>query len=43
MSVMCKKKGSCCATRGLCVHEKMMMALIILMLVAAGHWGLHWF
>jgi len=24
MSVMCKMKNSCCATKGLCVHEKLM-------------------
>ncbi len=44
MSMMCKMKGSCCTTKGLCKHEKMMLVLIVVMIiVAVGHWSLHWF
>ena len=41
MSIMCKIKKSCCATQGLCVHEKIMFLFVILMVTAAiVHWGL---
>lgn len=44
MSLMCKMSNQCSATKGLCVHEKMMMALVVIMaLAAAGHFLLHLF
>ncbi len=43
MSLMCKM-DSCVAKKGMCVHEKMMMGIVILGgLAAAGHWALHLF
>ncbi|MFM5955375.1 MAG: hypothetical protein ACKOPE_13880 [Novosphingobium sp.] len=44
MSMMCKMSNQCCATKGMCVHEKMMMGAVMLMaLAAAGHFWLHLF
>lgn len=45
MSLMCKMSNQCSATKGMCVHEKMMMIVVVAMLVvgAVGHWVLHWF
>lgn len=44
MSLMCKMSNKCCATRGMCIHEKMMMGVAVLMaLGAAGHFWLHLF
>jgi hypothetical protein len=28
MSIMCKMNGKCTAKKGMCIHEKMMMAII---------------
>ncbi len=39
MSVMCKMGNACCATKGMCSHEK--MAMIIIGVIAAGAIG-HW-
>ncbi len=42
MSLMCKMSNQCCATRGMCIHEKMMMGIVMVMaLAAAGHFLLH--
>ncbi len=43
MSVMCTQET--CKTRsGMCVHEKGMMVVLMLVLAgAAGHWMFHWF
>jgi hypothetical protein len=39
MSVMCKMKDSCCAKKGLCVHEKIMLGVVMLVVPAAiGYW-----
>lgn len=43
MSLMCKMSNQCCATKGLCVHEKMMALVVIMALAAAGHFLLHLF
>lgn len=44
MSLMCKIGTQCTASRGMCIHEKMMMGAAVLgMLAAIAHWGLHWF
>lgn len=44
MSMMCKLSNQCCAAKGMCVHEKMMMGAGLLMaLAAAGHFWLHLF
>jgi hypothetical protein len=40
---MCKIGKPCVATKGMCVHEKMMAGLV--MVIALGgiaHWGFHW-
>ena len=34
MSIMCKMNSSCEATPGMCIHEKMM--LVVVLLVVAG-------
>ncbi len=39
MSMMCKMNGKCEATHGMCVHEKMMLGMVVL--IAAG--GAAWF
>ncbi len=44
MSVMCKMKDSCCAKKGLCIHEKMMMGMMMVSVLAAiAHWVLKLF
>lgn len=44
MSMMCKMSNQCCASKGMCIHEKMMMGAVMLMaLAAAGHFWLHLF
>ncbi len=41
MSHMCKLDGKCTATKGMCIHEKMMMAVGgILILGVLGHYWL---
>jgi hypothetical protein len=44
MSMMCKMSNRCCATKGLCVHEKMMMMMIAVVVIApvVAHFVLHW-
>lgn len=44
MSVMCKIDGKCSAEKGLCIHEKMMLGMVMVgVLVVIAHWVLHWF
>lgn len=44
MSMMCKMSDQCCATKGMCAHEKMMMTVVVMLILAAvAHWVLHWF
>ncbi len=43
MSVMCKMSNSCCTTKGLCIHEKMIVVAIVVMVPVVGHFVLHWF
>jgi hypothetical protein len=39
MSIMCKMNSSCETTPGMCVHEKMMLAVVLLAAAAiAGYW-----
>jgi|GEM_PF-381950 len=41
MAKMCPLSG-CHATKGLCIHDKMMMGMGAMMFFAAvAHWGLH--
>ena len=41
MSAMCKMNGKCETTHGLCVHEKTMLVMVVLAVVAgAGFWFL---
>lgn len=43
MATMCPMTG-CKAKRGMCIHDKAMLVMgAMLAIVAAGHWGLHWF
>jgi hypothetical protein len=34
MSIMCKMNSSCETTSGMCVHEKMMLAVVLLAVAA---------
>ena len=43
MSLMCKMTNKCSAARGMCIHEKMMVVMMMLALVGAGHFVFHWF
>lgn len=44
MSVMCKMNSQCSTTKGMCIHEKMMLVVMMLSALAAiGHWILGWF
>ncbi len=42
MATRCPIDG-CKAKKGMCIHDKLMMAMVLLVVVAAGHWGLHLF
>jgi hypothetical protein len=43
MAKMCPIDG-CRQTKGLCIHDKMMIVMgLVLMIVAGAHWGLHAF
>jgi hypothetical protein len=36
--------GSCSAAKGLCAHEKMMLAVMVIAAIAgSGHWLFNWF
>jgi hypothetical protein len=43
MSKMCKLSDQCCAGKGLCVHEKMMVFAIAVMAPVAAFLALRWF
>ncbi len=44
MSIMCKMNGQCNHTKGMRIHEKMMLAVMMMAALAAiGHWILGWF
>lgn len=44
MSIMCKMNSQCSATKGMCIHEKMMLGIMMVSALAAtGHWVLGWF
>lgn len=39
MSMMCKMNGSCETTPGMCIHEKMMLGMVVLVAIgAAAFW-----
>lgn len=38
MSMMCKMNGKCEATHGMCVHEKMMLGVVVLIAAGAVAW-----
>lgn len=40
MSMMCKMNSSCETTHGMCVHEKMMLVMVVLI---AGGIAAYWF
>ena len=42
MSMMCKISRGCSATKGLCIHEKIMVAVVVVMVPVVGL-ALHWF
>lgn len=44
MSLICKMGKKCCATKGPCIHEWMMMLVAVAAMAAAlGHWAFDWF
>jgi len=45
MSMMCKMNSQCSHIKGMCIHEKMMLAVMMMAaaLAAIGHWVLGWF
>lgn len=43
MGLMCKIGSKCCATKGMCPHEKMMLLIAIIAMPAAGYYFFHWF
>lgn len=43
MSLMCKIGSKCCASKGMCIHEKMMMVIMIIAIPVVGHFILNWF
>jgi len=38
MSMMCKMNGKCTAKKGMCIHEKMMMVMIVMGVVGYFFW-----
>lgn len=43
MSIICKT-GQCAAVKGMCGHEKLMLlALVVVVVLGAGHYGFGWF
>ncbi|MFZ5523537.1 MAG: hypothetical protein ACOY9D_05570 [Pseudomonadota bacterium] len=39
MSMMCKMNGACEAKHGLCIHEKMMLAMVLFIVASlVGFW-----
>ncbi len=43
MAMMCKLGSKCCATKGMCIHEKVMLLMIVVAVPLAGHFLLGWF
>ncbi len=44
MSMMCKMNEKCCKAKGPCIHEWMMMGVMMMAVMGAiGHWVLNWF
>lgn len=44
MSKMCKLGEDCTSHSGLCIHEKMMIGMMVLVVLGlVAHFGLHWF
>lgn len=44
MSLMCKMNEKCCAAKGPCIHEWMMMAVMMAVMIGSlGHWLFNWF
>lgn len=41
MSMMCKM-NACAAKRGMCIHEKMMLVMVVAIAIA-GHFMFHWY
>lgn len=42
MSVMCRMSDQCCAKKGMCIHEILMLAMVAAIAVA-GHFMFHWY
>lgn len=40
MSLMCSMDGSCKKKQGMCIHEKMMLGVVVIMMIAAAVWWL---
>lgn len=40
MSMMCKMNGSCETTPGMCIHEKMMLVMVLLAVGVAAYFFL---
>ena len=40
---MCKMNGKCASGKGMCIHEKMMLIAIIVMVPLAGRFVFQWF
>ena len=38
MSMMCKMNGSCSTTPGMCIHEKMMLAMVVMIAAGIAFW-----
>ena len=38
MSMMCKMNGSCETTHGMCIHEKMMLGMVVLIAAGVAVW-----
>ena len=36
MAMMCKMNGECTGKRGMCIHEKMMLAVMVIAMAAGG-------
>jgi len=44
MSLMCNMNSQCSVSKGMCIHEKIMMVIVMIMVIGAfGHWMLRWF
>lgn len=43
MAMMCRMSGGCTSGKGMCIHEKMMVVMVLVAAPLAGHFALHWF